>query len=126
MEKANDVETKANLQSPFYVKNINAKCPKGYHLSAKKDKEDTYRESHDKASNKNKAKFNSSASANQPQTQAPKKDKRGCWGGHPATGVNATEIAKKNKASKHLSHIEYYTYHQKSHYAIKCPDKPKN
>ncbi len=44
MEKAGDAEAKANLQPPFYVRDINARCPKGHHLSAKKDKEDTYRE----------------------------------------------------------------------------------
>ncbi len=43
-----------------------------------------------------------------------------------ATGVNATKVAKKDKAPKDLSHIECYTYHQKGHYVTKCPDKPKN
>ncbi len=130
MEKAGDVEAKANLQPPFYVRNINAKCPKG-HRPSSKNKEDTYREPQSKASkDKDKAKSHNSTSANQPQTQAPKKDKcsrrGGYGGGHPATGVNATEIAKKDKAPKDLSHIECYTCHQKGHYATKCPDKPKN
>ncbi len=126
VEKVDDVEIKANLQPPFYIRDINARCPKSHRPSTKKDKEDTYREPQNGASNKNKANSNSSASANQPQTQAPKKDKRNCRGGHPTTGVNATKVAKKDKAPKDLSHIECYTCHQKGYYAIKCPDKPKN
>ncbi len=128
VEKAGDVEAKANLQPPFYVRNIDASCPKSYRLSAKKDKENTYWEPQNKASkDKNKAKsHSSSASANQSQTQAPKKNKRGPRGGHPATGVNATEVTKKDKAPKDLSHIKCYTCHQKGYYATKCPDKPKN
>ncbi len=128
MEKTSDAEVKANLQTSFYVRDINARCPKGHRPSATKDKEDTYWEPQNKASkDKDKAKsHSSSASANQPQTQAPKRDKRGRQGGHPTTRVNATEGAKKDKASKDLSHIEYYTCHQKGHYATKCPDKPKN
>ncbi len=131
VEKADNAEVNANLQSPFYIREIDSRCPKGHCLSAKNDKEDTYQEPQNEASkDKNKAKSHSSStSANQPQTQAPKKNKRGCWGshgGHPATGVNAIEVAKKNKAPKDLSHIKYYTCHQKGHYATKCPDKPKN
>ncbi len=42
VEKVGDVEAKANLQPPFYIRDINARCPKGHHLSAKKDKEDAY------------------------------------------------------------------------------------
>ncbi len=128
VEKAGDAEAKVNLQPPFYVRDINAKCPKGHHPSAKKDKEDTYRKPQNEASkNKDKAKSHSSStSANQLQTQAPENNKRGRWGGHPATGVNATEVAKKDKAPKDLSHIECYTCHQKGHYATKCPDQPKS
>ncbi len=128
MEKAGDEEAKANLQPPFYVKDIDARCPKSHCPSAKKDKEDIYREPQNEASkDKNKAKsHNSSTPANQSQTQAPTKDKRGCRGGHPAIGINVTEVAKKDKTPKDLSHIECYTCHQKGHYAIKYPDKPKN
>ncbi len=128
VEKAGDIEAKANLQPPFYVRDIDVRCPKGHHLSAKKDKEDTYQEPQNKASkDKDKAKSHSSSiSANQPQTQAPKKDKRDCRGDHPATGVKTTKVVKKDKAPKDLSHIECYTYHQKGHYATKCPDKLKN
>ncbi len=134
MEKVGDVEAKANLQPPFYVRDIDVRCPKDHRLSSKKDKEDTYREPQSETSkDKDKAKsHNSSTSTNQhqPQTQASKKDKRGRrgghGGGHPATGVNATKVAKKDKAPKDLSHIECYTCHQKGHYATKCPDKPKN
>ena len=128
MEKAGDAEAKANLQPPFYVRNIDARCPKDHRPSAKKDKENTYQEPQNKASkNKNKAKsHNSFTSANQPQTQVPKKDKRSRWGGHLAIGVNATKVAKKDKAPKNLSHIKCYICHQKSYYATKYPDKPKN
>ncbi len=126
VEKTDDVEAKANLQPLFYVRDIDARCPKGYRLSAKKNKEDTYWEPRDKGSNKDKAKSNSSVSANQSQTQAPKKDKRGCCGSHSATRVNTTEVAKKDKAPKDLSYIKYYTCHQKGHYVTKCSDKPKN
>ncbi len=131
VEKASDVEAKANLQPPFYVRDIDIRCPKGHRPSAKKNKENTYREPQNKAfKDKNKAKsYSFSISTNQPQTQAFKKDKRGRrgdHGGHPATGVNATELAKKDKAPKDLSHIECYTCHQKGYYATKCPDKPKN
>ncbi len=117
VEKVGDVEAKANLQPLFYVRDIDVRCLKDHRLSAKKDKEDTYREPQNEVSkHKDKAKsHNSSASANQPQTQAPKKDKRGRWGGHLATGVNSTKIAKKDKAPKDLSHIKYYTCHQKGH-----------
>ncbi len=127
MEKADNAKAKANLQSPFYVRDIDVRCPKDHRPLAKKDKEDTYREPQNEASkDKDKAKSHSSStSANQPQTQAPKKDKRSRRGGHAATGVNATEVAKKDKAPKNLSHIECYTYHQKGHYATKCLHKPK-
>ena len=97
-------------------------------MSAKKDKENTYQESHNEVSkDKNKAKSHIPTFANQPQTQTLKKDKHNYRGDHLATGVNATEVAKKdkNKALKDLSHVEYYTCHQKSHYTTKCPDKPK-
>ncbi len=128
VEKASDIEAKANLQPPFYVRDIDARYPKGHRSSAKKDKEDTYREPQNEASNdKDQAKSHSSSTfANQPQTQALKKDKHGHRGGHLATRVNATEVAKKDKASKDLSHIKCYTYHQKGHYITKCPDKLKN
>ncbi len=42
MEKTGNIEAKANLQPPFYVRDIDVRCPKGHHLLAKKDKEDTY------------------------------------------------------------------------------------
>ncbi len=87
--------------------------PKSHRSSAKKNKEDTYREPRDEASNKDKdkAKSHNSSSANQPQTQAPIKNKRGCWRGHLITEVNATEVAKKDKdKTKDLSHVKYYTY----------------
>ncbi len=127
MEKAGDAEAKANLQSPFYVRDVDARCPKGYCPSAKKNKEDTYWEPQNEAfKDKDKAKsHNSSTPANQPQTQAPKKDKHGRRGDHPATGVNATKVAKKDKAPKDLSHIKCYTSHQKGHNVTNCPDKSK-
>ncbi len=113
VEKAGDVEAKANLQPPFYIRKIDSKCLKDYRPLAKKDKEDTYWEPRDETSNKDKDKaksHNFSSSANQPQTKAPKKDK--CrWGGHPATRVNATKVPKKDKdKTKDLSHVKCYTY----------------
>ncbi len=64
MEKAGDVEAKTNLQPPFYVRDIDAKYPKGHRPSTKKDKEDTYREPQNEASkNKDKAKSHSSSTS---------------------------------------------------------------
>ncbi len=131
MEKAGDAEVKANLQPPFYIREIDSRYPKGHCPSAKKDKKDTYQEPRNEASkDKDRAKsYNSFTSTNQLQTQAPKKDKRGYRGGHggnTATRVNATKVAKKDKAPKDLSHVKYYTYYQKSHYANKYPEKSNN
>ncbi len=131
VERGGDVKAKANLQLPFYIREIDFRCPKSYCPLAKKDKEDTYQEPRNEASkDKDKAKsHNSFTSANQPQTYAPKKDKHGHWGdhgGHLATGINVTKVAKKDKAPKDLSHIKYYTCHQKGHYTNKCPEKAKN
>ncbi len=131
MEKTDDVEVKANLQSPFYMREIDSRYSKGHCPSAKKDKEDTYWEPQNEASkDKDKTKSDSSSiSANQSQTQAPKKDKHGrrrSHGGYLVTEVNTTEVAKTDKAPKDLSHIKCYTCYQKGHYAIKYPDKLKN
>ncbi len=133
MDKAGIAEAKANLQPSFYVRDIDARCPRGQCPLAKNDKEDTFREPRDESC-KYKTKSQISSSANQPQNQTLKKDKRGCQGGYRghggylATEVNATEVAKKDKdkAPKDLSHIKYYTCHEKGHYANKYPNKPKN
>ncbi len=37
VEKAGDVEAKANLQPPFNIREIDSRCPKSYCLLAKKD-----------------------------------------------------------------------------------------
>lgn len=42
MRKTRDVEVKANLQPPFYVKEIDSKCLKDHCSSVKKDKEVGY------------------------------------------------------------------------------------
>ncbi len=132
VEKAGDVEAKDNLQPPFYVKEINSRCPKSHRPLAKKDKEDIYQEPRNEVSkDKDKAKsHNSSTSANQPQTQVLKKNKRrlGGHGGHLVLGDIATKVAKKNKdkAPKDLSHFKCYTFHQKGHYTNKCPKNAKN
>ncbi len=77
VEKPGDVEAKANLQPPFYIREIDSRYPKSDRPSAKKDKEDTYQEFRNQASkDKDKAKSHNSSLANQRQTQAPKKDKR--------------------------------------------------
>ena len=57
VEKTGDVEAKANLQPPFYIRKIDFKYPKGYCLLPKKDKEDTYWVHRNKTSNKNKEKL---------------------------------------------------------------------
>ncbi len=129
VEKVDVIEAKANLQPPFYIREIDSRCPKNHCPSAKRDKEDIYEEPCNKASkDKDKAKSHSSSSTNQPQTQTSKKDKRSCRGGHSATRINATKVAKKDKdkASKDLSHVICYTCKQKDHYAKKCPKKTKN
>lgn len=42
-------------------------------------------------------------------------------------GINITEVAKKNKdKAKDLSHVEWYNYKQKDHYANKCHKKSEN
>ncbi len=99
VEKAGDVEAKTNQQPPFYVREIDSKCPKTHRLLVKKNKEDTYWKPRNEASNKDKdkAKSHNRSSANQHQTQEPKKNKCGCRGGHLATRVNDTKIAKKDK-----------------------------
>ncbi len=67
VEKTSDVKAKANLQPPFYVREIDSKCPKGHRPSVKKDKEDTYWEPYNKTSkDKNKTEFQTSSFANQP------------------------------------------------------------
>ena len=133
LEKAVDAEAKASLQPPSGTRKIDSRCPKRYKPSVKKDKDDAYREQRNKAFNRDKEKaksYNPLSPANQPQTQASNSQKRQRKrrpGGHPATGVNATEITKKdNDKAKDLSYVECYTCKQKGHYANKCPDKPKN
>ncbi len=127
VEEVVNVEAKANFQPPSETREIDSKYPGGYKLSVQKDKDDANREHWDKAP-KDIAKSHNSSSTNQPQTQAPKKDKHGNrQGGYPATGVNASEVAKKNKdKAKDLSHIKCYICQQKGHYVNKCPKKSKN
>ena len=72
-EKAGDIETKANLQRQpsFNVRDIDSKCAK--------DKKNIYWEFRDEVSkDKDKVKSYIQTSANQPQTQAVKKNKRAC------------------------------------------------
>ncbi len=126
VEKAIDVKIKANLQLASETREIDSRCLKRYRPLVKKDKDNTYQEHHNEISNKDKdkAKPHNSSSANQPQIQAPKKDKYGRERGHAATRVNATKVAKKDKDKvKDLSHVKCYTCKQKSHYANKCPEK---
>ncbi len=67
IEKAGDVEVKENLQLPFYIREIDSRCPKSYYLLAKKDKDDIYWELCNEAfKNKDKAKSHNSSSTNQP------------------------------------------------------------
>ena len=111
------------------IREIDSRYSKKHKLLVKKNKNDAYWEHHDEASkDEKKAKSHLLSSANQPQTQASKKNKHHrSWQGHPAIRVNATEVAKKNKdKAKDINHIECYTCKQKKHYANKCPEKPKN
>ncbi len=130
VEKVGDIKAKANLQPTFYVKEIDSRCPKGHRPLAKNNKKDNYRESRNEVSNKDKdnAKSHNSFSANQPQTQTPKKDKRGRQGDHLAAGVNATGVAKKdkNKAPKDLNYVKCYSCKQKGQYANKYLEMFKN
>ncbi len=64
VEKAGDAEAKANLQPLFNVGDIDTRCPKDHRPSAKKNKENTYREPQNVASKgKNKAKSHSSSAS---------------------------------------------------------------
>ena len=67
VEKTRDIEAKANLQLPFYIRKIDSKCLKGYCPSVKKDKKDANWEYRNEASSKNKekAKFYNPSFANQ-------------------------------------------------------------
>ncbi len=67
VEKAGNAEAKANLQPPFYIREIDSRCPKSHRPLTKK--EDTYREPCDEASkDKDKVKSQTSSFANQSQT----------------------------------------------------------
>ena len=117
------------MQPPFETKEIDVRYLKRNRLSVKKNKNNIYWEYRNEAFNKDKdkAKSYNSSSANQPQTQALKKDKRGCWKSYPATRVNVIKVAKKDKdKAKDLSHIKCYTCKQKSHYVNKYLEKSKN
>ncbi len=59
VEKAIDVEVKANLQPPFGTKEIDSRCPKKCRPLVKKNKDNTYWKHHDETSNKNKDKAKS-------------------------------------------------------------------
>lgn len=83
---------------------------------------------------KTKSTYNLSlTNTNQSQAQASKNENKhhygNYWGDYPVTEVNTIKVAKKDKnkdKAKHLNHIEYYTYKQKSYYTNKCFEKPKN
>ncbi len=70
VEKAVDVEAKANLQPFFGTREIDFRRLKGYRLLVKKDKDDAYRKHHNEVSNKEneKAKSNNPSFTHQPQT----------------------------------------------------------
>ena len=105
---------------------MDARSLKGHCSLSKKNKKDTQWEHRDKTP-KDKAKSQTPATTNQPQTTASKKCHGGQQGNRPATGVNATEVVKKEKdKAKNLSYVKYYTCKQKGLYTTKCPDKPKN
>ena len=129
VEKAVNVKVKASLQPLSKTKEINSRYSKSYRPSTKKNKNNASRGHCNKTftNDKDKAKSHNSSIVNQPQTQASKKDKRGCWESYLATEVNITKIAKKNKEKdKDLSYVKCYTCKQKDHYANKCLEKSKN
>ncbi len=111
VEKAINTKVEANLQPPSKTKEINSRCLRGYRPSVKKDKDDANWKHRDEAP-KNKTKSHNSSSINQPQIQASKKDRhqKNQQGDYPATRVNTSEIAKKDRdKTKDLNHIKYYT-----------------
>ena len=59
MKKARDAKAKANLQPPFYIREIDSKCPEDYRLLVKKDKKDANWEHRDKAFSKDKKRLSS-------------------------------------------------------------------
>lgn len=126
IEKVGDGKAKANLQPTSYVRKIDSKCLKSHSLSSKKDKKDIQGKHHNEASkDREKAKSCTPSITNQPQDS--KKRHRGYQGNCSATEVNTTKVVKKEKfKAKDLSHVKYYICKQKSHYANKCSDKPKN
>ena len=71
MEKTENVEAKANFQPPFYIREIDSKCQKGYCLLAKDNINDVNWEYCNKAfsKDKEKAKFHNPFSIYSSQTQ---------------------------------------------------------
>ena len=127
--KVGDIEAKANLQSPFYIREIEFKCLKSYCPSVKKNKEDANWKHRNETFSKDKVKDKShnASSANQLWVQASKRHQRSWQKGATAIEVYVTKIAKKNNdKAKDLSHVKCYTCKQKSHYASKYLKKPKN
>ena len=68
VKKTGDVEAKATLQTPFYVKKIDSRCPNCYCPLVKKDKEDANRKHRNESfsKDKEKAKSHNPSSANWP------------------------------------------------------------
>ena len=59
MKKVGDIEVKANLQPPFYVREIDSRYLKNYCLSVKKDKDNANQEHWNEAFSKDKEKTKS-------------------------------------------------------------------
>ncbi len=99
VEKAVDAEAKASLQPPSETEEIDSRCPKGYRPTKKDESSRDHRDGDKAKSSHTSPPANSSQPQTQTQTQTSKKDKRhqGSRRGHPATGVNTTEVAKKDK-----------------------------
>ena len=130
VKKAVDVEIKANLQPPSGTKEIDFKYLKNYKSSAKKKKIKPVK------SIGLKTIIRQSLTtlclliqvSLRPQPLKKKRHKSR-QESHLVTGVNATEVAKKNKdkdKTKNLSYIKCYTCKQKSYYANKYPKNSKN
>lgn len=114
IEKAVNIKAKANLQLLSEIKEIDSRCLKSYKPLDKKEKNKACQKHYDRNKDKIKAKSHNALFTypSQPQTQAFKKNKchRSYERDFSSTGVNATNIPKKDKdKAKDLSHIKYYT-----------------
>ena len=137
VEKAVNAEAKTLLQSSASTHNMDSRCLRG-NRSTKKEEKDSSRKNKstdsvpaDTSSEKQSSSTQQTSSANPKKDQDHQQGSRRRGGqqrqgqGHdsPATGVNASTVKKE---MKDISQVECYNCHRKGHYAIKCPQRPKN